>query len=103
MKICSHLVHERGCVLLPRARIRESFTEGTLPHYDYGRGESGGCRLKRCAPIRRIESSGCCNPDAKTRNSAVLSVQLPVDREFNVRHAIPGCSRQKILQSSLPN
>jgi hypothetical protein len=102
MKIYSHFVHERACVLLPHARIRESFMEGTLRPYDYGRGESGGCRLKRCAPVRWIESSGCCNPDAKTSNLAVLSVQPPVGREFNVRHAILGCSRQKILRSSLP-
>jgi hypothetical protein len=39
MKICSHFVHERGCVLLPLARIRESFMEGTLPLYDYSRAE----------------------------------------------------------------
>jgi hypothetical protein len=101
MKIYSHFVHERACVLLPHARIRESFMAGTLGLARSVAAANLEAAAERCAPIRWIESSGCCNLDAKTRNLAVLSVQPPVGREFNVRHAIPGCSRQKILQSSL--
>jgi hypothetical protein len=59
------------------------------------------------AELLRVNSpnpgSRCCIPDAETKNFAALSVQLPVDGKFNVTDAIPGCSRRKNLQSTLPN
>jgi hypothetical protein len=65
VKIHTQFVHERARLLSPHARIRESFAEGTL---GLGRSVAAAnleAAAERCAPIRWIESSGCCNPDDK--------------------------------------
>jgi hypothetical protein len=90
-------VHERACVLLPHARIRESFEEGTLP---LGRSVAAAnlkAAAERCAPIAGLKVPAVAIGRQDKEFSCAVSAASGLSKKFNERDAIAGCSGQKIL------